>query len=265
MRFREYDVDAIDSYDDTSPVAGHERWLGDGLSPAPGGPPEAPRVAVFGEIRQAGFRDAFCLLVDDDGKLDYQVERGADRVEADRDLALIAAYGLDRLIEDPDSRLHNGLFRAAVWAATTAPTRTETTDLLWAASYDSSSASVGNPPQLARVLPADRRLARALARMLASPVDLAARRDYEQAADLAAVLAGIEPVRLDLTRAKLTATGITAALLGHTDTDREAVVAEITVTGTWPDDGAPAAGDTPIRWHGLDWYPLAAQSVARGW
>jgi hypothetical protein len=101
--------------------------------------------------------------------------------------------------------------------------------------------------------------------MLASPVDLAARRAFEQAADLAAVVAGIEPVRLDLTRTKLTAAGITGALLGDTDMSRALVVADIAVTGTWPADGPPPVGPAGIGWRGLTWWLLDAQPAGRAW
>jgi hypothetical protein len=270
MRFREYadqprptsDPYDADLFQEGIPAAGHERWLADDRTVD--GPPEAPRAAVFGELRTAGFRDAFCVLADDDGKLEYQVERGAGTVEVARDLGLLATFALDRLIEDPDSRLHNGLFRAAVWAACTTPAGAETTDLLWTARYDSTSPEPAGP-DLARLLPGDRRLARALARMLASPVDLAARRAFEESADLAAVLAGIEPVRLDLTRTKLTAAGITGALLGDTDMSHGLAVAEIAVTGTWPADGPPPVQPVEIGWRGLTWRLLDAQPAGRAW
>ena len=238
-------------------VTGHGRWMRDDITTSIlAAPPGAPRAAVFGEIDQAGFRDAFCVVVDDNGKLEYQVERGAGSVEVDRDLALIARHALDRLIDNPGSRLHNGLFRAAVWAATGTPARTETSGLLWVASFEETGDSAPGVPDLARLLPADRDLARALARMLASPVDLAAQRAFEDATDAAAAAAGVTPPRLDLTRTVLTAAGVTAALLGDTDTTRTAIVAEIAVTGMWPVDGDPLDGrplDVPVSWHGLDW------------
>jgi hypothetical protein len=237
-------------------IAGHERWMRpDITSTVLDEPPGAPRACVFGEIRQAGFRDAFCVVVDDDGKLEYLVERGAGSVEVDRDLALIARHALDRLLDDPDSRLHNGLFRAAVWAATTSPCRTRTSGLLWMASFDDDDTTVVDAPDLARLLPGDRRLARALARMLASPVDLAARRAFEREADRAAAAAALPPVRLG-THTVLTAAGVTAALLGDTDTARTAQIAQIAVTGLWPADSDPLGGRAPaepVGWHGLEW------------
>jgi hypothetical protein len=240
-------------------VTGHDRWMRDDVvSGILGTPPGAPRACVFGEIERAGFRDAFCLLVDDDGKLEYQVERGAGSVEVDRDLALIARHALDRLIDDPGSRLHNGLFRAAVWAASTAPARTQTTGLLWVATFDATGGEGAPPgvPNLASLLPGDRRLAGALARMLASPVDLAAQRAFEEAADNAAAAVGAPGPRLDLTRTVLTAAGVTSALLGDADTTRTATIAEIAVTGLWPADGDPLGGNpltAPVAWHGSEW------------
>ncbi|WP_433359318.1 hypothetical protein ACQPZX_24660 [Actinoplanes sp. CA-142083] len=219
-------------------------------------PPGAPRACVFGEIEQAGFRDAFCVLVDDDGKLEYQVERGAGSVEVDRDLALIARHALDRLIVNPGSRLHNGLFRAAVWAATAAPVRTQTSGLLWVATFDASGDDANRVPDLASLLPGDRHLAAALARMLASPVDLAAQRAFDEATGAAAARAGVPAPRLDLTRTVLTAAGVTSALLGDADTTRTATIAEIAVTGLWPEDGDPLGGNpptTPVPWQGLEW------------
>jgi hypothetical protein len=239
------------------PVTGYDRWMRDDIGAGIlDTPPGAPRACLFGEIRQSGFRDAFCLVVDDDGKLEYLVERGAGPVQVDRDLALIARHALDRLIEDPGSRLHNGIFRSAVWAATTSPCRTRTSGLLWVAAFDVTDTTVADAPELARLLPADPELAAALARMLASPVDLAARRAFEQAADASAARAGMAPVRLDLTRTVLTAAGVTAALLGDYDPTRTAAVAEIAVTGLWPEDADPLGGrepGPPVPWQGLEW------------
>jgi hypothetical protein len=240
-------------------VTGHDRWMREdiyvSILDAPAG---APRACLFGEIRQSGFRDAYCVVVDDDGKLEYLVERGAGSVEVDRDLGLIARHALDGLIEDPDSRLYNGLFRAAVWAATTSPCRTATSGQLWIATFDATD-TIADAPGLTRLLPGDRLLAAALARMLASPVDLAARRAFEDAADEAADAEGLPPVRLDLTRTVLTAAGVTAALLGDTDTTRTAAFAQIAVTGLWPADGDPLGGrpsSAPVGWHGLEWQVL---------
>lgn len=241
------------------PVTGFDRWMRDDITATVlDGPPGAPRACLFGEIRQSGFRDAFCLVVDDDGKLEYLVERGAGSVEVARDLALIARHALDRLIDTPGSRLHNGLFRAAIWAAAGTPCRTETSGLLWVAAFDARTSPAGDAetPGLARLLPADRRLAAALARMLASPVDLAARRAFEEATDNAAAEAGTRPPRLDLTRTVLTAAGVTAALLGDTDTTRSAAVSQIAVTGVWPAEADPLDGrppSAPVTWHHLDW------------
>jgi len=92
--------------------------------------------------------------------------------------------------------------------------------------------------------------------MLASPVDLAARRAFEEATDAAAEAAGTSPPRLDLTRTMLTAAGVTTALLGDTDATRTATIGEIAVTGLWPADGDPLDGrplSTPVSWHGMDW------------
>ena len=266
MRFREYaDRPRTASYRPPAPrtrftpppITDHARWMRDDItSTVLTMPPGAPRAAVFGEIDQAGFRDAFCLVVDDDGKVEYQVERGAGTVEVDRDLALIARHALDRLIDNPDSRLHNGLFRAAVWAATSSPARTETSGLLWVATFEASGDEAPAVPDLAGLLPGDRDLARALARMLASPVDLAARRAFEEATDAAAAAVGTHPPRLDLTRTVLTAAGVTAALLGDTDTTRTAAIGEVAVTGLWPEDGDPLDGrplSAPVAWHGMDW------------
>ncbi|HEX5200789.1 MAG TPA: hypothetical protein VFW27_12720 [Actinoplanes sp.] len=269
MRFREYAdrprppaayrlPQPVASFTGPAPaVTGHDRWMRDDIaSGILGARPDAPRAAVFGEIEQAGFRDAFVVLVDDDGKLEYQVERGAGSVEAGRDLALIARHALDRLIADPPSRLHNGLFRAAVWAATATPARTRTAGLLWVATFDAAADGAARVPDLASLLPGDRDLAAALARMLASPVDLAARRAFDEATDRAAARAGVPAPRLDLTRTVLTAAGVTSALLGDGDTTRTATIAEIAVTGRWPADGDPLGGDPPttaVAWHGLRW------------
>jgi len=92
--------------------------------------------------------------------------------------------------------------------------------------------------------------------MLASPVDLAARRAFEEATDAAAEAAGTPPPRLDLTRTMLTAAGVTTALLGDIDATRTATIGEIAVTGLWPEDGDPLDGrplSTPVSWHGMDW------------
>jgi len=266
MRFREYaDRPRTATYRPPAPrsrftpppLTDHARWMRDDITSAVlTMPPGAPRAAVFGEIEQAGFRDAFCLIVDDDGKVEYQVERGAGSVEVDRDLALIARHALDRLIDNPDSRLHNGLFRAAVWAATAGPARTETSGLLWVATFEADPGRAPGVPDLAGLLPGDRALAGALARMLASPVDLAARRAFEEATDAAAAAAGTPVPGLDLTRTVLTAAGVTSALLGDTDSARTATIGEIAVTGLWPEDGDPLGGNpptTPVAWHGLEW------------
>ncbi|WP_157437756.1 hypothetical protein [Actinoplanes subtropicus] len=266
MRFREYaDRPRTAAYRPPAPrsrsapppITDHARWMRDDVtSTILTMPPGSPRAAVFGEIVQAGFRDAFCLVVDDDGKAEYQVERGAATVEVDRDLALIARYALDRLIDNADSRLHNGLFRAAVWAATASPVRTETSGSLWVATFEVCGEEPPAVPDLAGLLPGDGGLAAALARMLASPVDLAARRAFEEATDAAAAVLGTHPPRLDLTRTMLTAAGVTAALLGDTDSSRTATIGEIAVTGLWPEDGDPLEGrplSTPVSWHGMDW------------
>ncbi|GIM94895.1 hypothetical protein [Paractinoplanes toevensis] len=262
MRFREYASYRPSQQPPTTvlpasvlPDDTHHRWLRDDIACGIlGDDPAAPAACLLGEIRTAGYADTFLLVVADDGKLEYRVERGAGSVEVDRDLALIAAYALERLVDDPAGRLANGIFRAAVWAATTSPARTQTTGLEWIATFDHTD---GHPaaPGLAGLLPADRHLTSALARMLAGPVDLTARRRFDEATDTAAVRAG-RPIAPLGAATVLTPAGVTATLTGiEPDPGRTAAVAGLAVTGDWPPDGAPdLAMASTLRWHGLDWY-----------
>jgi hypothetical protein len=257
MRFREYAAYRPPQPRTSVVFDDHHRWLRDDrICGILGEDPTAPRACLYGEIRTDGFADAFLLVVVDDGKLEYRVERGTVGVEIERDLALIAAHALERLIDDPGGRLANGIFRAAIWAATTSPARTQTSGLEWAATFDDTDGHPG-APGLAGLLPADRHLARALARMLASPVDLAARRDFDDATDLAAARAGRPIARLD-PATMLTPAAVTAALTGaEPDPGRIAMITGLAVTGIWPGDGAPdRAGTQVVRWHGLDWNLL---------
>ncbi|GIF22275.1 hypothetical protein BJ973_002599 [Actinoplanes tereljensis] len=256
MRFREYA-----SYRPPQPPTParphdtHHRWLRDDIAcDILGDDPAAPAACLLGEIRTAGFADTFLLVVADDGKLEYRVERGAGSVEVDRDLALIAAHALQRLVDDPAARLANGIFRAAIWAATTSPARTQTSGLEWIATFDQTDSHFA-VPGLPGLLPGDRRLARALARMLGSPADLAAQRRFDAAIDAAALRAGRPTARLTATTV-LTPAGVTAALTGtDPDPSRTAAIAGLAVTGDWPPDGAPDLLMAPtVRWHGRDWH-----------
>jgi hypothetical protein len=257
MRFREYAAYRPPQPRTSVVFDDHHRWLRDDkICDILGEDPAAPRACLYGEIRTDRFTDAFLLVVADDGKLEYRVERGTGGVEIDRDLTLIAAHALERLIDDPGGRLANGIFRAAIWAATTSPARTRTSGLEWAATFESAE-TAPDAPGLAGLLPADRNLARALARMLAYPVDLAARRDFDDATGAAAERAGRPVTRLDPATV-LTAAGVTAALTGvEPDPARTATVTGLAVTGRWPADGAPDRTGSPVvRWHGLDWNLL---------
>ncbi|GAA0528011.1 hypothetical protein GCM10010172_05700 [Paractinoplanes ferrugineus] len=257
MRFREYAAYRPPQPRTSVVFDDHHRWLRDDkVCDILGDDPAAPRACLYGEIRTGGITDAFLLVVADDGKLEYRVERGAGSVEVDRDLALIAAHALERLVDDPRGRLAGGIFRAAVWAATISPARTRTSGLEWAVTFDDAD---GHPaaPGLAGLLPRDRHLTRALARMLASPVDLAARRDFDDATDVAAARADRPVTRLDPATV-LTPAGVTAALTGtEPGPDRLAVITGLAVTGVWPPDGGPdRAGAPVVRWHDLDWDRL---------
>ncbi|MEU4238420.1 hypothetical protein [Actinoplanes sp. NPDC026619] len=257
MRFREY-ATYRPPQPRTSAVVDdqHRRLRDDIVCGIIGDDPAAPRACLYGEIRNDLYLDAFLLVVADDGKLEYRVERGAGSVEIERDLGLIAAHALEQLIDDPDGRLANGIFRAAVWAATTSPAGTRTSGLEWTATFDDTG---GRPaaPGLAGLLPADRHLARSLARMLASPVDLAARRDFDEATDTAAALTGRPGARLGPATV-LTPAGVVAALTGaEPGPGRSAGIAGLAVTGDWPADGAPTVTGAPVQhWHGLDWHLL---------
>ncbi len=233
---------------------GHDRWMRDDvtvtvLGDAPDRP-DAPRAAVFGRIGA----DAFCVVVDDDGKLEYLLDRGTAGAEFDldlmrRDLGVLARHALERLVDDPADRLWNGLFRAGVWAATTPLATTFTDGTRHVAAFSCADAVPGEPAaepvSLVARIPADRPLTAALARAIADPATL---RDLDV------------PVP-----STLTAAGVTAALVG-TDIEADVTIEEIAVSGVWPADGSPLAGLPPdglLCWHDLDWYLLAGSRRLR--
>lgn len=199
--------------------------------------PDEPRAAVFGRLGS----DAFCLVVADDGKLEYLLDRGAEAGELDldlmrRDLGVLARHALGRLVDDPGDRLWNGVFRAAVWAATTPLCTTIAVGGRHAVVFDSDDPdhSTAPPGSLAARLPADRRLARDLARTIAGRPVLTGR-DLPPVLTTAAVVAGL--------------VGVTVAA--------DVTVDQIAVAGVWPAGGSSPVHASPLWWNDLDWYLLS--------
>lgn len=245
MRLREYDRLIDDPFAD--PGLGHDRWMRDDvavtvLSDA-AGHPDQPRAALFGRIGS----DAFCVVVADDGKLEYQLDRGALAGELDlvlmrRDLGLLARHALDRLVDDPGDRLWNGVFRAAVWAATTPLCTTFTAGTRHVAAFSSDTATApGDPaPQsLAALLPEDRRLAETVARAIADPSTRAA----------------LDALTGDRAPASFTPAAVMAELIG-TVIEGDVTVDRIVVAGVWPPGATTPVHQTSLWWHDLDWYLL---------
>jgi hypothetical protein len=248
MRLREYHRPYPSRFDD--PGLGHARWMRDQIRitvlAEAAERPDDPRAAVFGRLGS----DAFCLVVADDGKVEYLLDRHTATGELDldlmrRDLGVLARHALERLVDDPADRLWNGLFRAAVWATTTPLCTTIAVGTRHTAVFDSddgtSAEPPGRPPSLAARLPADRGLARALARAIADPAD----RD----ALLTAAGDGTPPV--------LTTAAVLNELIGA-DVDADLAIDQIAVAGVWPSGSCSPVHVSPLWWNDLDWYLLAA-------
>jgi hypothetical protein len=246
MRLREYDRLFAARFDD--PGLGHARWMRPDVTvtvlAAALDQPDLPRAGVFGRIGS----DAFCVVVTDDGKLEYLLDRGAPAGDLDldlmrRDLGVLARHALERLADNPGDRLWNGLFRAAVWAATTPLCTTFTAGARHVAAFDSADAVPDSadaaPRSLAALIPADPDLAAALARAVADP---SARGDLDAAAG-------------DLAPATLTAAGVVADLVG-TAIEADVTVDQVAVAGHWPAGSSSPVHATPVWWNDLDWYLL---------
>jgi hypothetical protein len=244
MRLREYDRLGAARFDD--PGFGHARWIRDNvrvtvLADASRHPDE-PRAAVFG---RSG-RDAFCLVVADDGKVEYLLDRvtAAGDLDLDAlrgDLAALARLALQRLAGQPADRLWNGLFRAAVWAAGTPVCITIAAGRRHVVIFDSEH-TVGSPPAgPATRLAADRRLAATLARSLTDP----------------AARPALPP---EVTPAEFTAAAVVAAVVdGPAGTAAaEVVIDQVAVAGDWPAGGRGPVRASPLWWNSLDWYLLPA-------
>jgi hypothetical protein len=246
MRLREYD--RLIDHPFADPGLGHDRWMRDDVAVTVLGDaaeqPDQPRAALFGRIGS----DAFCVVVADDGKLEYLLDRGAPAGELDlvlmrRDLGMLARHALDRLADDPADRLWNGVFRAAVWAATTPLCTTFTTGTRHVAAFSSDTAVPGDPApaSLAAVLPADRHLAEALARAVADP----------------AARGGLDAAAGELAPAALTTAAVMAELIG-TVIEGDVTVDRIAVAGVWPPGAATPVHEKSLWWHDLDWYLVPA-------
>lgn len=265
MRLREYDRLFDSRFAD--PGLGHDRWMRDDVTITvlvdALDQPDLPRAGVFGRIGS----DAFCVVVADDGRLEYLLDRGAAAGEFDldlmrRDLGVLARHALERLVDDPTDRLWNGLFRASVWAATTPLCTTFTAGTRHVAAFSCDDAvpgschdavpgscddavpgdpAVGAPRSLAARIPDDRDLTAALARAIADPAD---RADLDAAA-------------ADLLPDTLTAAAVTAGMVG-TDIEADVTVDQIAVAGIWPPGSSSPVHEAPLWWNGLDWYLLPA-------
>ncbi|GAA3340081.1 hypothetical protein GCM10020358_26310 [Amorphoplanes nipponensis] len=257
---------------------------------------------MFCSVGRAEFRDAFCVVIGDEAQLEYQALHTVDtlRFDADlmrRDLGLIATWALDRLVGQPDSVFYNGVFRAALWAATTPPTtpptqleiggvsaplQVVTVDCANVVSGDSADVRLRDERHddqaslsLASVLPDNPGLVRRLAMTLAQPADPALYREFARAVSVAAAelsddviaAAAIEADNpgafIDWAGGSLTATGVTAALIGVDSSllhEHELTVNEVAIAGVWADDsGMPTAGPAAtFFWNDLRWIALDA-------
>ncbi|GIE98750.1 hypothetical protein [Paractinoplanes rishiriensis] len=221
--------------------------------------PDLPRAALFGRIGA----DAFCVVVADDGKLEYLLDRGGAPGDLNldlmrRDLGVLARYALQRLVAEPASRLWNGLFRSTVWAATTPLCTTFITGTWHGAAFDCAGALPAGPASallagssagrtegpartLAALIPHDRALTTALARAIADPTDRAA----------------LDAAAGDLAPTELTVAAVAAGLVGA-DIEADVTVDRVATAGIWPAGTSSAVHVTPLWWNDLDWYLLPA-------
>jgi len=226
-------------------IPDRERWTRESVEITILGDPAAtvdlPRAALFGHIDHDGLRDSFCLVISDEGKVEFQSAGDAALIR--RQLGMIATWALDRLTADPDSLLCNGIFRATLFAATTPPARelsrsTVATGLVHIIAVDGESVddrAQAGENELARALPENPDLARRL-------VQGAARSDAWSTVDVVADLVGSP-----------------ASVLRSA----QVVVEDIVVTGSWP-----AAATFPIDssqpwlflWNRLAWTLLERAS-----
>jgi hypothetical protein len=245
MRLREYDRRHL-----TTTGLGHHLWMRDDVAVTVLADaldqPDLPRAAVFGRIGA----DAFCVVVADDGRLEYLLDRGttAGGLDLDlmrRDLGVLARHALERLVDDPADRLWNGLFRAAVWAATTPLCTTFTTGTRHVAAFDCADALPGGPvPRpLAAQVPGDRDLTEAIARAIADP-------DTRDHLD-------------ELLPATRTAAAVTASLVGL-NVEADVIIDQLAVTGVWPPGIGTPVHEAPLWWNNLDWYLLPVPRRRRG-
>jgi hypothetical protein len=244
MRLREYDHLYPARFDD--PGFGRARWMRADVRVTvlhdAAERPDEPRAAVFGRCGA----DAFCLVVADDGKVEYLLDRSTAAGELDldlmrRDLGVLARHALERLTDKPADRLWNGLFRAAVWAATTPMCITIAAGSRHVAVFDSEDGIGSRTPGagcLAARLPGDRHLAAALARAIADPAARCA-------------------VPADIVPAELTAAAVVAGLVG-TDTGADVTIDQIAIAGEWPAGGTSPVHASPLWWNNLDWFLLPA-------
>ncbi|AEV84785.1 hypothetical protein ACWT_3762 [Actinoplanes sp. SE50] len=262
--------------------------------------PEVRRATLTTVTDRATISDSFCVVIGDHGQLEYRARREIGTVEfaPDRlreDLGFIARWALDRLVENPGNLLLNGIFQAAVWGAIETPcTRTVfgtgTDGPMQIAVFDCARVMVGDHAKavvadhrsqevaevdFARLIPGHPGLVRALAEVLADPLDQGLRDGLDRAAraaaddfapgdllDAAATDGGARRGRIDfpgLFGGEVTVDGVIGAVIGTDITTSRSVevrIDAIAITGDWGGEIEPAAADERRRWNELEWFLL---------